>query len=143
MSYDPEKMKILDDLKRKIELNKSSLKETAEKTYKLEKAKIAGFKNTVEIDQALANYHNLEARLKDELAVMEKDYKDAKKLLEPYKDSMIICESTIYPGVELAFGDIEMKVQNREINRVVLKLLNNEIKEYGFNYKEMPKLNID
>ena len=29
------------------------------------------------------------------------------------------------------------------IHKIVLKMINNEIKEYGFNYKEMPKLNTD
>ena len=143
MSFDPEKMKLLDELRRKIEINRNHLKDIGEKIYKLEKAMTSGFKNPEEIEKAVSNYRDIETRLKDELTVMEKDYKDARNLIEPYKDSMIICESTIFPGTEIIFGETELKVQNREINKVILKMVNNEVKEYGFNYKEMPKLNTD
>jgi uncharacterized protein len=143
MSLDPEKMKILDDLKRKIEINRSRMKEISEKVYRLEKAKTAGFKNTGEIEDAVSNYMSLESRLKDEISVMEKDYKDAKRLLEPYKNSLIIVESRVFSGVEILFGETELKMAGREKNKVVLKSVNNEIKEYGFNYKEMPELYVD
>jgi uncharacterized protein len=143
IGYDPETLRLIAELKRKIEENKDKLAEILENRQKLEKIKTSGFTDIQKIEKSIYNYQSLEIRLKDEILIMEKDFKDAKKMMIPGNDSIILAESTIFPGTEITFGEEELKVMNREINKVILKLINGKIKESGFNYKEMPQFDID
>jgi len=143
VGIDPEKIEIIEKLKVKIDETRQKLLEITENKEKLEKIRKSGFSDIQKIENAIYNYQSLEIRLKDESMIMEKDYKDAKKMIEPDKDSIILAENLIYQGAQIFFGNEEYKILNKEKNKIILKIFNDKIKEYGYSFKEMPVFKLD
>ncbi len=65
------------------------------------------------------------------------DIQTARKNLFP-ENSIVVIESTIYPGSVIMFGNEEVRIQNVPVNKTIYKYHSKTLKEYGFNYRELP-----
>ncbi|OHD15956.1 MAG: hypothetical protein A2086_03720 [Spirochaetes bacterium GWD1_27_9] len=142
VGIEPEKLEIIEELKDSILKYKDKMTEISNNIQKLEKTKKLNPILTEKIEMAIYKLQSQNIRIKDELMTMEKEFKESLYFLIPSKDSIVLVEQIAYPEVNISFGKEEYKINN-EITKIILKIVNNKIKESGFNYNEIPQYNTD
>lgn len=136
----PEKIELIEELRAKIESYKLKLEDILANIRRLEKQK----KAINPTDSSYEEYNQLklnEVRIKEQITDMEKEYKEVYYLFISENGTLAIIESIVYPNCIISFGREEYKSSEREISKLMLKMVSGKIKEYGFNYKEIPQFN--
>jgi uncharacterized protein (DUF342 family) len=78
-----------------------------------------------------------------EIAGLRRELPGLREELVAEKDSILVAEEYIYPGVTIMFGKLEFKVPDNGARKTILRAGGHEIIESGYNYREKPKLEFD
>lgn len=136
IGIDPIKFRLIDKLKTELTEKKDmliKLNDTKNETEKDLKSNWNNKENTEKLNKIIV----IVERYKDDIENVERELQEAKNLLYPANNRYIIVEYTLFSGVTIFYGKIEYNTGLINANKIVLKCINNQIIESGFNYKEI------
>ena len=136
IGIDPIKFRLIDKLKSELSEKKDmliKLNDTKNETEKDLKTNWNNKENTDKLNKIIV----IVERYKDDIENIERELQEAKNLLYPANNRYIIVELTLFCGVSIFYGKIEYNTGLINANKIVIKCINNQIIESGFNYKEI------
>ncbi len=135
----PEKINELVNIEVKLkEMNNNIIELNNKKNYLESHQTIEGYSED-EVKRAISKLNILIEQKKRSLDDLNAEFKLIKENMKP-ENCTVVCESSIFPGVVISFGKEELKITNVPVNKTVYKYSNGILKEYGFNYREPPKI---
>ncbi|HNZ25695.1 MAG TPA: FapA family protein [Spirochaetota bacterium] len=139
IGIDPIKFRLIDKLKSELAEKKDTLiklNETKNETEKDLKSNWNSKENVEKLNKIII----IVERYKDDIENMERELQEAKNLLYPANNRYVIVEYTLFSGVTIFYGKVEYNTGLINANKIVLKCINNQIIESGFNYKEIYRI---